>query len=102
LAKRTEAHLFVSVLAYHLLIGIENSLQDQGDHREWQTIKNILSTHQRSTVIMKDDQGLVHQIRLSGIPEPEQQAIYRKLGIKDRCERKYKTINPTNVVTKEK
>ena len=51
-AKRTQAHLFISVLAYHLLVGMETRLKEKGDHREWQAIRLTLSTHQRMTVSM--------------------------------------------------
>ena len=51
LAKRTEAHLFISILAYRLLICIENHLRDQNGTRKWPTIKTQLSTHIKSTVV---------------------------------------------------
>jgi transposase len=54
-STRTEAHLFISVLAYHLLVSIEYSLRKKGDHRTWSTIREQLSTHQRTTVILLDD-----------------------------------------------
>ena len=64
LAERTEAHLFISVLAYHLLILIERELRNHGDHRRWSTIKDVLSTHQRTTIIMTDDKDQIHHIRV--------------------------------------
>lgn len=67
-AERTKAHLFISVLAYHLLICIEQQMRDQGDHRSWSTLRTELSTHQRSTVIMTDEQEQIHHIRVSGTP----------------------------------
>ena len=88
LAERTEAHLFISVLAYHLLILIERELRDKGDHRRWSTIKDVLSTHQRTTVIMTDDNDQIHHIRSSGVPESEHKEIYRILKIKDPLKRK--------------
>ena len=88
LAERTEAHLFISVLAYHLLILIERELRNSGDHRRWSTIKDVLSTHQRITVIMTDDNDQIHHIRSSGVPESEHKEIYRLLNIKDPLKRK--------------
>jgi hypothetical protein len=61
-ADRTKGHLFISVLAYHLLVTISNLLSESGDTREWTTIKSILSTHQRSTIIMTDENGVVHHL----------------------------------------
>ena len=79
--ERTEGHLFISVLAYHSLNTIEYKLQKAGDNRKWSTIRNVLSTHQRSTAILTDEEGKVHHIRLSGKPESPHQDINRKLGI---------------------
>jgi transposase len=50
--SRTGAHLFVTVLAYHLLAVIERLLMQKGDHRQWSTIREVLSTHTRNTVII--------------------------------------------------
>ena len=83
LARRTEAHLFVSVLAYHLLAAITLTLRQQGDKRSFQTIKDQLSTHIRMTVMLRDDQDQIHHIRLSSTPEPTHREIYRLLEVKD-------------------
>ena len=80
---RCRAHLFISVLAYHLLNTIELSLRDKGDHRKWSTLREELSTHTRTTVIMADSDGGIHHIRLSSVPEVSHQEIYDMLGIKD-------------------
>jgi hypothetical protein len=77
----TMSHLFIGVLAYHLLIGIETKLKGKGDNREWRTIRKILSTHQRTTVTMKDKNKTEYHIRVSGIPESAHADIYQKLGI---------------------
>ncbi len=88
LAARTEAHLFISVLAYHLLILIERELRNNGDHRRWSTIKDVLSTHQRTTIIMTDDNDQIHHIRSSGVPESEHKELYRLLNVKDPLKKK--------------
>lgn len=92
LAERTEAYLFILVLAYHLLILIECELRDKGDHRRWSTIKDVLSTHRRTTVIMTDANDQIHHIRSSGVPESEHTEIYRILKIKDPLKKKRSLI----------
>jgi len=89
--ERTKSHLFIGVLAYHLLVSIENKMRSAGDSREWQTIKRILSTHQRTTVILTGEDKTVYQIRVSGRPEAEQHQIYKELGVADRL-KKQKTV----------
>ena len=38
-AERTEAHLFISLLAYSVLACIEHRLRQAGDHRQWRTVR---------------------------------------------------------------
>ena len=89
LANRTKAHLFISVLAYHLLACIEHQLADSKDNRRWSTVRRQLSTHQRTTVILTDEQNQIHHIRVSGLPEQLHQEIYRSLGVKDPLKRNH-------------
>ena len=79
---RSGAHLFIAVLAYHLLATIENLMKQQGDTRTWGTLRDVMSTLMRGTVTMRDDQGATYHIRLSGDPEDEHQDILDKLGVK--------------------
>jgi len=83
-ADRCSAHLFISVLAYHLLNTIELALLEKGEHKRWSTIRDELSTHMRTTVIMTDKEGAIHHIRVSSSPETHQKKIYDLLGVKDR------------------
>lgn len=87
-AHRTEAHLFIGVIAYHILNSIENRLRASGDTREWNTIKNVLSTHQRNTVILKGTKKKVYHIRVSGNTEQCHEDIYKTLNVKDPLKRK--------------
>ena len=87
-SDRTEAHLFIGVLSYHLLNSIEHVLKTNGDTREWKTIKEILATHERCTIILKGEAKKVYGIRASGTPESCHNEIYRTLKIKDHLKRK--------------
>jgi hypothetical protein len=80
-ADRSAAHLFLAVLAYHMLATIENLLSQQGDYRTWHTLREVMSTLMRGTVAMRDDQDVTYSLRLSGEPEVEHQDIMDKLGI---------------------
>lgn len=91
-AERTEAHLFIGVLAYHLLISIEHMLREKGDTRCWKTIKAELSSHQRSTMIMNSSDGITYHIRASGIPESNHREIYSLLNVKDPLQRKKRSM----------
>lgn len=91
-AERTKGHLFISVLAYHLLINIERRLRECGDIRKWSTIKKELSTHQRTTVIFTDSDNVIHHVRVSGKPELMHQEIYKLLNVKDITKRIHKMV----------
>lgn len=91
-AERTKAHIFISILAYHLLISIENTLKKKDYRKSWETIRKILSTHLRSTAIFKDENAITHSMRSSGLPEICHQEIYKLLDVKDTLKkRRYKT-----------
>ena len=85
--RRTEGHLFISVLAYHLLNSIEVSLSQRGYNHSFKRIKDILSTHQRSTITMISEDKNMHQIRISGTPESKQKEIYKILKVKNPLKR---------------
>jgi len=83
--ERVDTHMFISVLAYHLLHIIEYRLRQKGDHRSWHTIRNVLKTHERLTIgyKRKEEDGTVTQqyVRINSQVEPEHMEIYRKLGL---------------------
>lgn len=81
LEERVEAHIFISVLAFHLLTWIREKLRDQGDLRDWKTLRRLLSTHSIVTVVLPINDGRVMRIRKLSRPDTEQELIYQKLGI---------------------
>jgi len=85
-ADRADAHMFISVLAYHILHTIEYKLRRGGDHRCWATIRDILSTHNRLTMeynVKNQSQIQRHHLRLCSNAEPEHKQIYQRLGLKE-------------------
>lgn len=83
---RADAHLFISVLAYHILHTIEYKLRLCGDHRSWVTIRQVLSTHQRLTIeynTKEQDQVRRNHLRLCSMAEPEHRQIYQHLNLKE-------------------
>ena len=66
-----------------MLATIENLLEKSQDTREWRTIRKILSTHMRNTIIINDKDGNILHVRVSGQPEDEHEEIYSKLGVRN-------------------
>lgn len=83
--ERMDAHMFISVLAYHILHIIEYRLRQKGETRKWDTIRDILKTHQRLTVSLRtknSDGKIINQkLRLNTTAEPEHKYIYNTLNL---------------------
>ncbi len=84
--KRVEAHVFISVLAYHLLCWVRERLRERGDMRDWKTVRRLLSTHSLVTTRMPLEDGRVLHIRKPTIPDAEQAQVFQKLGIDWKAE----------------
>jgi len=91
LKNRTQTHIFLCVLAYHLLVAIEKRFLDQGIHTSWWSLRQALSTHQVATVVLPTRNGMVLKIRKGSTPEPQHRDIYRVLGIPSEVMRPVKT-----------
>ncbi len=81
LEPRTESHIFLCLLAYHLLIAIEKTLLDQGIHTSWTSLRDTLKTHQVCTVVLPTSDGSCLRIRKAATPEPDVQQLYQKLAV---------------------
>ncbi len=81
LEKRTQTHIFLCVLAYHLLVAIEKRFLDRGVHTSWWTLREQLRTHQVVTVVLPTKDGKVLKIRKGTTPEPMHREIYATLQI---------------------
>ena len=81
LAHRVETHIFLCVLAYHLLATVEKTFLDQDIHTSWESLREQLASHQVVTVVLPTSDGRQIRIRKATTPEPEHKAIYQVLRI---------------------
>jgi transposase len=79
--RRVDTHIFLSILAYHLLVSIEKTILDNGVHTSWATIRDSLATHQTCTIVLPTDSGEVLRIRKGSTPEPTHREIYKLLNL---------------------
>lgn len=79
--RRSDGHLFITVLAYHILHAIRFKLRKKGIPDSWAMIRERLSMHIRITTTQKREDGKVIHIRKSSRSEPHQKAIYDALNI---------------------
>lgn len=78
---RVSGHLFISLLAYHLIHTIRIQLKKQGINYSWSTLREQLGGQQRITITMREKDGSAIHIRKSTRPEPRQQLIFDALNI---------------------
>ncbi|MFU8781468.1 MAG: hypothetical protein ACNA71_10675, partial [Kiritimatiellia bacterium] len=86
---RVDGHIFISVLAYHLLCWINKKIEAAGDKRTWRTLRRLLRTHCLLTTRLPLEDGRIISIRKASVPDEEQDRIYQMLGINWRTA--YKT-----------
>ena len=65
------------------LLGDIHTLKLAGDNRCWLTIKRIMESHSYTTIIVPSKNGIVYRLRKPGIPEFEQNEIYKHFNITD-------------------
>jgi transposase len=78
---RVETHIFLCVLAYHLLIAIENTLLARSIHTSWESVRETLQTHQVCTIVLPAPHGLELHIRRGSTPEVAHRKIYEALQV---------------------
>ena len=91
LKNRTQTHIFLCVLAYHLLAAIEHRFLQAGIHTSWSSIRQQLSTHQVVTVVLPTTDGRVLKIRKATTPEPLHRQIYSTLRLSAEIMKPVKT-----------
>jgi hypothetical protein len=78
---RSNAHIFITLLAYYLLHSIRSCLKQQGIHMSWQQLRDRMSTHCRLTNRFKTKAGYTLFIRNCSEPEGFHKTIYDALHL---------------------
>jgi len=89
---RADGHIFITVLAYHLLHTIRFKLRRNGIHLSWATIRDQLSSQVRITTTMKRKDGKMIHIRKSSRAELFHKKIYDALKLPHQPGKIVKTI----------
>jgi transposase len=80
--ESTEAHLYLSILAYTVVNTIRFRLKNKGIHHDWQNITRIMNTQKSSTTTMERRDGKQVIIRVCSSPSMGAQEIYTAMGYK--------------------
>ena len=78
--KRSDGHLFITVIAYQLVQTIRRRLGEQGERESWASLRGILEGQQRVTATFRRKDGRTLHVRKATRAEPRQQSIYQTLG----------------------
>ena len=89
---RCDGHIFITLIAYHLLHTIRFKLRQKGVHLSWTTVRNQVLSQVRITTRMKREDGKMIRIRKSSDAEPPHQEIYDALNLPHKPGKTVKTI----------
>ena len=79
--RRCDGHIFITLVAYHIMQTIRTRLREKGVRFCWDTVRTRLSSHMRVSTILKREDGRAIHIRKSTRAELEQKGIYAALGL---------------------
>ena len=79
--SRVDGHIFITILAYHLLHTIRYQLKQNGIHQSWKILREIMSTQCRITSTLSLEDSRKVNIRKTSKANAEQTIIYNALNI---------------------
>jgi transposase len=89
---RVTGHLFITLLAYHLVHTLRYQLKGQGINLSWDSIRNIMSTQHRITITLPTNDSKTIHMRTTTQAEIRQKQLYAVLSINPDPIGKCKTI----------
>ena len=78
---RSDAHLFISVLAYQFVQIIRKRLAERGIHDSWASLRKLLQVQRRVTSSFKTREGRTLNVRKASLPEPELASLYAAMAL---------------------
>ena len=89
---RVDGHLWITIIAYHLIQNCLYQLKKQNINYQWATIRDIMTSRVRVTMQARMEDGKTLYHRSTTKAEGEQKDIYRALGISPQILKAHKTI----------
>lgn len=89
---RVDGHLWITILAYHLIQACLYQLRRQGISHLWQTVRNRLSTRMRVTIRAQTKEKQTFYHRSTTKAEEGQRQIYQALGLTTQILKSVKTL----------
>jgi transposase len=82
--ERVNGHIFITLIAYHLVQTLRVQLKTEDCHDSWQTIRRKVENQQRITVTLQREEGKTIHLRKATKAEPQQSDLYKMLGISEQ------------------
>lgn len=92
LQHRVDGHLWITIMAYHLIQQCLYQLKHQGIQYEWKTVRNIMRSRVRVTMQAKMEDGKTVYLRSTTKAEGKQLELYKALGLSPQILGTRKTI----------
>jgi transposase len=90
--RRVDGHLWITIIAYHLIQHCLYQLNEKGINYQWKTIRKMMMSRVRVTMQAKTEEGKTLYHRSSTKAEGEQKEVYRALEISPQILKAHKTI----------
>jgi transposase len=102
--NRIDGHIFISILAYHLIACIRKVLCEQEISYSWKYIRERMQSHILISTKMKTEEGNIIHLRSCSETEPFHKEIYQTLNLVTKPIKLKKTVlkNLQNVVSKNR
>jgi transposase len=90
--QRVDGHLWITIIAYHLIQNCLYQLNKQGINHQWKTIRKIMMRRARVTMQANTEGGKTLYHRSTTKAEEDQTVIYRALGLSSSILRAKKVV----------
>ena len=90
--NRVDGHLWITILAYHLIQDITYRLKQNEIRDNWESIRISMASRVRVTTQIQTDDNKILYIRTTTSPEPHHKKIYTALHISPKILSKQKTL----------
>lgn len=81
---RVSGHIFITLIAYHLVHTLRTRLKAKAIDDSWETLRRKMENQQRVTVALECEDGRTVHLRKPTRAEPQQKQIYDALGTSSR------------------
>jgi len=96
--ERVTAHLFITLIAYHVVHTTRYQLKQKGINLSWESLRDVLSNQHRITFSMNTKNGEKCHLRITTKASVEQQKIFDALGMRSDILGRKKTLTDKNKI----